>query len=84
MINALYSKCPKLKRLYLPDSIRPSAIDISNCPSLQVAIDKNNKKLKVIGKDIYSKDGKILYIVVNGKKTYRVRKGVTIVASKAL
>ena len=68
MIDARYNKCPKLKRLYLPDRISPSYVDIKNCPSLQVTIDKKNKKMKVIGKDVYSKNGMLLYNVVNGKK----------------
>ena len=83
MIDARYNKCPKLKRLYLPDRISPSYVDIKNCPSLQVTIDKKNKKMKVIGKDVYSKNGMLLYNVVNGKKVYRMKKSVTAISRKA-
>lgn len=81
---ALYNKCPKLKKLYISKNVEQRFIDITNCPSLQVTIDKKHKELKMIGKDIYSKDGTILYNVINGKKTYRVRNGVKVIAGRAL
>lgn len=84
MLDAYYNQCPKLKTLHLGSRISDYNLDIKNCPSLQVTIDSANPYMKVIGKDIYSKDGKTLYDVVNGSRVYRVRKGVKKIAGSGL
>jgi len=84
MLDAYYNQCPKLKTLHLGSRISDYNLDIKNCPSLQVTIDSANPYMKVIGKDIYSKDGKTLYNVVNGSRVYRVRKGVKKIAGSGL
>lgn len=84
MLDAYYNQCPKLKNLYINSRIAEYNVDIKNCPSLQVIIDDDNPYMKVIGKDIYSKDGKTLYDVVNGSKVYYVKNGVNKIAESGL
>lgn len=76
--QALFNNCPKLKRLHIPAGMTNKyAYDIKNCPSLKVSVDKKNKRLKVVGNDIASKNGRVLLNVAAGKKNYRVPKGIT-------
>lgn len=84
LYQAKFYNCPKLKRLHFPASLTNRYnYDIKNCPSLKVTIDKKNKRLKMVGNDIYSKKGDILENVVAGKKEYKVPKGVRIVSGTA-
>lgn len=82
--QAFYNFCPKLERLHFPAKLwRHWDYNIKNCPSLKVTIDKRNKKLKMVGNDICSKNGYKLLNVVAGKKNYKVPKGVTLVSDTA-
>ena len=84
LYQAKFYNCPKLKRLHFPASLTNRYnYDIKNCPSLKVTIDKKNKRLKMVGNDIYSKKGDILENVVAGKKEYKVPKGVRSVSGTA-
>ena len=84
LYQAKFYNCPKLKRLHFPAGLTNRYnYDIKNCPSLKVTIDKKNKRLKMIGNDIYSKKGDILENVVAGKKEYKVAKGVRIISGTA-
>ena len=75
--QALFNNCPKLKRLHIPAGMRNEyAYDIKNCPSLKVTVDKKNKRLKMVGNDITSKNGRVLLNVTAGKKNYKVPKGI--------
>ena len=84
MLDAYYNQCPNLKTLFINANISENMVDIKNCPSLQVTIDSANPYMQVIGQDIYSKDGKALYDVVNGSKVYYVRKGVKRIVESGL
>lgn len=68
--------CPKLKRVNVGKNV-DHMFFIQRCPNVKITIDSANPRYKVIGKDIYSKDGKTLYKVSSTKSKYRVRKGVT-------
>lgn len=82
--QAFYNNCPKLERLHFPAGLKSRwNYDIKNCPSLKVTIDKRNKRLKMVGNDICSRNGYKLLDVVAGKKNYKVPKGVTLVSDTA-
>lgn len=84
LYQAKFYNCPKLKRLHFPVSLTNDYnYDIKNCPSLKVTIDKKNKRLKMVGNDICSKNGYVLENVIAGKKNYKVPKGVGIISGTA-
>ena len=84
MYEAKYYRCPKLRSLLLGAKVDRFSIDIKDCPSLTATVSASNTKLRVIDGDIYSRNGKILYNVVNGSRNYKVRNGVRKVAGTAL
>lgn len=71
-----FYNCPKLKRVYVGKTNRLGCF-IQRCPNVKIIVDSANPYCKVIGKDIYSKDGKTLIRVASTKSKYKVRKGVT-------
>lgn len=70
-----FYNCPKLKDLYIPANIDVLPT-LRKCPNTEVIFASDHPKYKVKGGDIYSKNGKILYSVPKGEKTYKVRKSV--------
>lgn len=71
-----FYNCPKLKRVYAGKTNRLGCF-IQRCPNAKIIVDSANPYYKVIGKDVYSKDGKTLIRVASTKSKYKVRKGVT-------
>lgn len=71
-----FYNCPKLKHIYTGKNNLKGCF-VQRCPNAKIIVDSANPYYKVIGKDIYSKDGKTLYRVSSTKSKYRVRKGVT-------
>ncbi len=79
-VNCFYN-CPKLKKVSIGKSGNVPLIQ--RCPNVKISIDPANPYYKTIGKDVYSKDGKVLYQVSSTKSKYTVRKGVTTIAEAA-
>ena len=69
-IGAIYN-CLNLEKLNIGKNVR-YAPDIRNCPKLKLSISKDNKWLKLIKNNIYSKNGKVLYKVVTDKTNFIV------------
>lgn len=74
-----FYNCPKLKHVIIGKNARCIPF-VQKCPNVKITIDSKNPFFKVIGRDIYSKNGKILYQVSSTKSKYKVRKGVTKIA----
>lgn len=63
----------KLKKLYVPKTVKK--IELSNMPKLKVMIDKENPYIKMKNGAVYSKDGKVMYTLINNKKIYKISNG---------
>ena len=71
-INVL--SCTKMTKLSLPKTLKQ--LNLQNAPKLKVKIAKDNKKFKVKGNQILSKNGKTLYQCVGNSKTVHIYKTV--------
>lgn len=84
-LSMYYNRCPKLKRLDMPKTVRRNiSYNIQNCPSLKMSIAKGHRSLKMRGRDIYSKNGKLLQNAFPDGKKYKVQKGTTLIGDNAL
>ncbi len=63
----------KLKKLYVPKTVEK--IELSNMPKLKIIIDKENPYIKMKNGAVYSKDGKVMYTLINNKKIYKISNG---------
>ena len=50
-------------------------IELSNMPKLKIIIDKENPYIKMKNGAVYSKDGKVMYTLINNKKIYKISNG---------
>ena len=66
-------KLPNLRKIYIPKNIDDLHC-LSDMPKLKVIIDKKNPYIKMKNGAVYSKNGKILYNLINSKKTYKIAK----------
>ena len=82
--TAYYNYCPKLKHLNIPKDFWKFYYNIQNCPSLKMSIAKGHRSLKMRGRDIYSKNGKLLQNAFPNGKKYKVQKGTTLIGDNAL
>lgn len=63
----------KLKKLYVPKTVEK--IELSNMPKLKIIIDKENPYIKMKNGAVYSKNGKVMYTLINNKKIYKISNG---------
>lgn len=80
--NTTFYDCPKLKSLYIPKNAKGYPT-VRECSSVKITAASDNPYYKVVNNDIYSKNGKILYSVSNGKSAYKVKSSVRKIASGA-